>query len=395
MTKPAAAGDIDLSHGSESDVDDMQIGVTAEARMKIVTQYAREILLSHVKNDRNLTVYPGAIQIPSSLYAPRKSITPKKTYYESDEDAEKKTKKPKKSISHYVNKKDDDDERASDEGEESEEEMSADEKSKPDKEDGKELSKQKDLGLTYEPDEHSSAISPSQSPSFGNGNVDEDFGDVSPISKAADSPVMKKGPVPRRRKTSSVGMKKRKSSDIQVFDEHLDSSPATDNSGSSGPKRRKSSGKKSTPTAASKSAGSKRKSKATPVTVPVKSIMINVTNSAGSGNSDLSGTAVKKRSTKKKAAKQNEEEAGFDFSDSPVKPKAKASKGRSKKQAISLGGAQKAAPARKARVSVKAPATKANVKKTIRRKTQSPSTTSEASSRTSSARRGKRRSVRA
>lgn len=59
--------DIDLDEESvhEGDVNE------ASARMQVICQFARESLLSYVKNDVNLSVFPGGIALPGDLFAPR------------------------------------------------------------------------------------------------------------------------------------------------------------------------------------------------------------------------------------------------------------------------------------------------------------------------------------
>ena len=50
-------GDLDDAESAafHGDIDEKE----AAARMKIITQFAREVLLSHVKKDVNLSPYPG------------------------------------------------------------------------------------------------------------------------------------------------------------------------------------------------------------------------------------------------------------------------------------------------------------------------------------------------
>merc|ERR1712032_3818 len=144
-------------------------------------------------------------------------------------------------------------------------------------------------------------------------------------------------------------------SEIAIFDEFP--SPAiTDGAGSSAPsgqsqqrgkqakgasrkskssktpstKKRKAA-QSSTPRAA-RSSGGKTKPKVSRVSVPVKTVMVNITNSAGSEKSDLSGTVRKKRYSKK-APKKTAKDDDLDFamkdddlgfsSDSPHKPEVK------------------------------------------------------------------------
>mmetsp|Transcript_210 Transcript_210/g.393 ORF Transcript_210/g.393 Transcript_210/m.393 type:complete len:1914 (-) Transcript_210:1028-6769(-) len=413
------------------DVDEAE----AAARMKVISQFAREVLLSHVKKDVNLTVYPGSIQFPGDLYSRRNRSSTSPVKYESEEeseeDAPKRKRKAKKSISHYVKKSHDDEMSVDDDSAEDdksvEEDKLEDSKSVDDKSvDEKSIELQKDnmsgtpnSGNTYE---HSPSLSLTASPlASDDEDFNKEFGDVSPIAKADDSPAAlgRTAPKGRRKKSSSAALqgkksrtsadrRKRKSNEIDVLDEFL--SPATDGGDSSVPKKQK-----STPRA---SRSSSRKSRATPVSVP-KSVMVNVTNSALSSSS--SGSAAAAPSQKKRAAKKKspvskaavEETGDFDFSDtSPIKPKKATAAARSRKKSTSAP-TEKAAPARKARAPAKAKVTagkakvsasKAKVaagKKTSSRRGKntpeaaSPSTTSETSSRASPVRRGVRRSARA
>ena len=117
VLKTSASGMSSLEMSLNEDDDDMDFNDMSEKevmpRMKIICQFAREVLLSHVKKDVNLTVYPGSIQFPGDLYSRRRpsSTSPVNTYAykseESDESSLKKAKKPKKSISHYVKKSQD------------------------------------------------------------------------------------------------------------------------------------------------------------------------------------------------------------------------------------------------------------------------------------------------
>ncbi len=104
-----------LEMSLNEDNDDLDCNDTEKKnfmlRMKIICQFAREVLLSHVKKDVNLTVYPGSIQFPGDLYSRRRpsSTSPINAHaYDSDESSHKRAKKPKKSISHYVKKSLDD-----------------------------------------------------------------------------------------------------------------------------------------------------------------------------------------------------------------------------------------------------------------------------------------------
>jgi hypothetical protein len=117
VLKTSASGMSSLEMSLNEDDDDMDFDDLSEKevmpRMKIICQFAREVLLSHVKKDVNLTVYPGSIQFPGDLYSRRRpsSTSPVNAYAykseESDESSLKKAKKPKKSISHYVKKSQD------------------------------------------------------------------------------------------------------------------------------------------------------------------------------------------------------------------------------------------------------------------------------------------------
>ena len=117
VLKTSASGMSSLEMSLNEDDDDMDFDDLSEKevmpRMKIICQFAREVLLSHVKKDVNLTVYPGSIQFPGDLYSRRRpsSTSPVSAYAynseESDESSLKKAKKSKKSISHYVKKSQD------------------------------------------------------------------------------------------------------------------------------------------------------------------------------------------------------------------------------------------------------------------------------------------------
>jgi hypothetical protein len=112
VLKTSASGMSSLEMSLNEDNDDIDFNDLSEKEvmplMKIICQFAREVLLSHVKKDVNLTVYPGSIQFPGDLYSRRKpsSTSPVNDYAykseESDESSLTKAKKPKKSISHYV-----------------------------------------------------------------------------------------------------------------------------------------------------------------------------------------------------------------------------------------------------------------------------------------------------
>jgi len=468
---------LDLSdNGEDAENDDMSTKEAA-ARMIIICQFAREVLLSHVKKDVNLTVYPGSIQIPGDLYSPRTSTSPKRAQaYESDESEDgpsaKKGKKPKKSISHYVKKRakagQDD---VSSDGHSGQEDEPTSEKDKsvdgdksendcpighPDKsaDAAKSVEPQEGLNLSSDTHEHSPSFPPLASPLSDAEGFKDGLGDVSPIAKA-DSPVADTAPRDRKKRsaglTKTSGKKKRKSKEIDVFDEFL--SPAMTDGGAESsdlssqspdhgktttkaskkpktvPSRASKSGAKkskaaqsSTPMRTSRSSANKGKPKSTEVSVPVKTVMVNLTNSASSSGSTVAGSSKKKR-VKMKALKTPAEEDGFDFSVSSAELETEPStKGPSRKKSVSAPP-QKVAPARKARAPAKSkvsPSTglakkragakgKASASKTPGNKTASktsrrvkatpeeasPSTTSEANSASLPVRRGGRRSVRA
>lgn len=391
VVKKASVGMSPLELSLNDDDDDVGFDDAREkelvSRMEIICQLAREVLLSHVKKDVNLTVYPGRIQFPGDLYSrPRPSSTSPVHAYgqKSDEESDESTKKiqkPKKSISHYVKKSQDDDQldvddMLDDEGRSPQERLSSetDEHSpsfsqspqksmnssstKPEKLEispcvtkshdkmpqpltGKFSYKQK-VGLSSDSYEHTPPFSPS-SDSGGFNN----FGDVSPIfhvSSPAD--VVVKIPNKRpstqatRRPKSSSG--KRKSNAIDVLDEFAgDDSPAY----KAAPSAKM---LKSTPNV--KIGGNSKKSKATPVSFP-KNVMVNLTNSttASSRSSSAKAAPVRKKvALKTKVGKSLDESDDFDFIDSPVKLK---STGHlATKSAL---GTKKAAPASKAKAPAK------------------------------------------
>jgi len=408
LKKPSAndMSSLDLSLDDNDDEDDSDVANSwndvdekeAAARMKIICQFAREVLLSHVKKDVNLTVYPGSIQIPGDLYARRTSVSPVPRYEDSDESEDERKdgkrgrgrRKPKKSISHYVKKgkdaEDMEDEDGSVQGSKSEESAGSEEKTVDRRNSSATRKKEGSAdtpgsGDTYE---HSPPSPPAASPPA---DFDGGFGEFSPIAKVDDSsasdadrsPVATGAPKGRgkkrpsssknvrgarsktplhsgtkkrpttsaaqeaRTKTPSDGGrgKKRGANEIEVFVD----SPMTDGDVSP-PKRPRGSGGRGV---------KKSSNKATPVTVP-KSVMVNVTNSASS-RSAISGVAAQKKrttasssrkKTQKKKAAEEEMDDDLDFSDesSPAVPK----KGKAK----SASGGKKAAPARKARAPTKA-----------------------------------------
>ncbi len=346
----------------------------AMARMKIICQFAREILLSHVKKDVNLTVYPGSIQFPGDLYSrPRPSTSPVNANAddESEDSTPKKPQKPKKSISYYVKKNQSQDERAAAKSDHS---LKKDDNSEDDKysfeEDKLEIVEKSEeddndpnidfSGDTYDP---SVSFSPSPSPHpLDNDVFDKNLGEVSPIAKT-NSPavdVVSKGRGEKSRLLSSATVKmststerKRKMDEINVFDEFpspaLPGGLADDGKVLSASPVKK---RKSTP-----KSGSSKKSKATPVSVP-SSVLINVTNStttsARSGSSVPTNSSSRKRKTSKNKiiAKRSieEEDDDFNFSDSPVRSKSKTAHSRTKAVLTVSSGSNVRAVARQKRM---------------------------------------------
>lgn len=399
----------------------------AMTRMKIICQCAREVLLSHVKKDINLTLYPGSIQFPGGLYSRPRPTSPLTAHAKVDLEGSitTKSKKPKKSISYYVKKsqdetsvskseysfEDDDpedversvencpEEQATLKSDHSFEEDNLEDEEHSIEENKLEIetkSEDDDVpnvdfsGDTYNP---SFSFSPPPSPrSHDNGDFDRNLGDVSPISKTTSPTINvaskcgKSRSSSARRKKSTTIERKRKMKEVNVYDEFP--SPAEPNgtqeegrppSPASPAKKRKSTPK----------SGSSKKSKATPVSVP-KSVLINVTNSTISARSGFasapraaSASKKKKRSSKKEIVASVEEETDddFDFSDSPAKAKTKTAHSR-KKTALTVPASVKGkAPTAKAVAA-------AGSKKSIRNvyaslSSSSPSTTTEASSRVS------------
>eukprot|EP00574_Skeletonema_japonicum_P008396 CAMPEP_0201719072 /NCGR_PEP_ID=MMETSP0593-20130828/4392_1 /ASSEMBLY_ACC=CAM_ASM_000672 /TAXON_ID=267983 /ORGANISM="Skeletonema japonicum, Strain CCMP2506" /LENGTH=1727 /DNA_ID=CAMNT_0048209463 /DNA_START=14 /DNA_END=5197 /DNA_ORIENTATION=+ len=360
----------------------------AAARMKIIYQFAREVLLSHVKKDFNLTVYPGSIQVPAALYSRNQSSPATAPIrYDSDDSFERPAKKrPKKSISHYVKKNQDlesDDDKSVDD--KSEDEKSVHDKSDDDESvDGKsgddksvdegvpmmepaEEEMEDDFGNgaddTFSPiteKEEQSNFSPAKE-EHPSDNFAKGLDNISPIAKDAVSPLAEppsSSPAKKRApRSKKVSTKKRKSSDIDIFEDDV-TSPATETASS--PKlssKRRSSRTTPKASASAKKKKSSVKSKATPVSV-TKKAMISITNSQSSSSS---ASSTKKRGRKKETQKDADD--SFDFPDSPPK------KGGKKKAA---GRTKKKSP----------PARKTSAKK-AKISAPSPSTTSEASSRAS------------
>jgi len=334
----------------------------AAARMKIIYQFAREVLLSHVKKDFNLTVYPGSIQVPAALYLRNQSSPANAPIrYESDDSFERPTnKRPKKSISHYVKKTQD---------LESDDDKSVDDKSIGDKsvDDDEEEELEDDFGNgaddTFSPsiekEEEQANFSPKQEQQPTE-KIDEGLGNISPIAKdvsplaepASSSPAKMRAP-----RSKKVSAKKHKSSNIDIFEDDV-TSPATDTAHSPKLSNKRS---RSTPTASAsaKKRKSSVRSKPTPVSI-TKKAMITITNSQSSSSS---ASSTKKRGAKKQTKKDADD--SFDFPDSPPTK-------RGKKNAV--GRSRKKSP----------PARKSSAKK-AKITAPSPSTTSEASSRASRA----------
>lgn len=443
-------------YDDDDDYEDLDVVSEKELvlRIKIICQLAREVLLSHVKKDINLTVYPGTIQFPGDLYSrPRPSSTsPVNAYaYNSEEESEvessrKKTTIPKKSISHYVKKSQDEmplpnsDYSDYDEIEDKKGTHYPSLSPSPPKSKSYELeispcvtksdkSPRKQQGkLSSDSYDHSPSFTPSTT---DNGGFDN-FGDVSPISHA-ESPaahvIAKSAPkkhsfmqpqVKKRRSKSSTNSEKRKSKAIDVFDEYAtahgdDDSPAYGQTLTN--KKRKS----TTPTAMSrKGGGNAKKSKAaTPVSVP-KSVMVNVTNSTTTSSSRsnsattttvaAAAAAQKKKASKTKVVTKSVDESDdFDFTDdpSPVKTKTTGRLGKGgggKKSSSSTSTKEKIAVVSKAKAPVMS--TVAAVSKKTKKKRPSPSSAglstkkspsssaSAFSSEVSSVRVGKRRGAR-
>lgn len=331
----------------------------AAARMKIIYQFAREVLLSHVKKDFNLTVYPGSIQVPAALYLRNQSSPANAPIrYESDDSFERPTnKRPKKSISHYVKKTQD---------LESDDDKSVDDKSIGDKsvDDDEEEELEDDFGNgaddTFSPsiekEEEQANFSPEQEQQPTE-KIDEGLGNISPIAKdvsplaepASSSPAKMRAP-----RSKKVSAKKHKSSNIDIFEDDV-TSPATDTAHSPKLSNKRS---RSTPTASA--SAKKRKSSVRSKPTLTKKAMITITNSQSSSSS---ASSTKKRGAKKQTKKDADD--SFDFPDSPPTK-------RGKKNAV--GRSRKKSP----------PARKSSAKK-AKITAPSPSTTSEASSRASRA----------
>lgn len=348
----ASLDDDDDDSEAENDTEEKE----AAARMKIICQFAREVLLSHVKKDVNLTVYPGGIQLPAQLYT-RDPSSPANApiRYESDDSFERPTnKRPKKSISHYVNNKKDLD---SDDEKKSIGENSVDEES---------VKEQAGEDIDYGDDGAADVFSPTAS--SDSEKFDKGLGDISPIAKDV-SPLADPSPSPAKKqrapRTKKNEGKKRKSTEIDIFEDMSEDemkSPATDRAN----KRSKTTPKVS---ASGKKRKSSEKSKPTPVSI-TKKAMVTITNSQSSSSS---ASSVKKRKQTKKGT--NTADDSFDFPDSPPK-----NGGRKKKTSV-VGRSRKKSPTPVAAHKK----TASSAKKVKTSSAASPSTTSEASSRASRA----------
>ena len=269
----------------------------AAARMQVICQFARESLLSYVKKDVNLTVYPGSIAVPADLYAPR-MLTKSKPLLEPNA---KKAPAPIKTVDIIF-------------------------------EDNKNMFSPKAAPLAVYEDplaknDVSSAfgydrpkISPTASPVLPDTqDFDKDL-DVSPIAPVK-SPSK---PLPRevKKHTDIVKTnKKRKSSEIKPFDEFpspsnnekqysfLSSHGSSEKAFSRRSKKSKTTPVTTVTTGDKKSTSSKKSSKPTPVSIESKAMM-NITNKTSSVHKS-------KRSSKKAMSQSADDE--FDFSNSPVK----------------------------------------------------------------------------
>jgi len=343
-----------------NDVDEKE----ARARMNIIMQFSREVLLSHVKSDVNLTAFPGAIQLPPDLYGsrrPRSSTSPMPLpRYDVDESAEKK--KPRKSVSHFVDnaKKKLEQEEDEDEEDEDEEMNSPNQSERSDNTEEKSTSspvseEEESPEKASSPGNKSEELEDEKSPASSPEADEFDFGaDLSPISKPSPA-VVDKG---KKKKSSSTGGGRRKSSTksskrkVDIFDETEFLKDSPDGGKPSAAKKRRKSSSARTPKASSSKKSKSSKSSTTPVPV-----MINIDpNSAGSSD----GKTKKKKATKPAAKKQQVsakkkakksvsvemKDDTFSFSGSPA-PKAKKV---SRAKTTSKGSTKKKAPAKKAPV---------------------------------------------
>eukprot|EP00804_Cyclotella_cryptica_P029241 CCRYP_011675-RB/>CCRYP_011675-RB protein AED:0.01 eAED:0.01 QI:1427/1/1/1/1/0.75/4/248/1365 len=409
VSKYSSASSLDIELEDASVAGD-SVEKEAAARMQVICQFARESLLSYVKKDVNLTVYPGSIAVPADLFAPRLQSSQSPIHDDdSDEDVPRKRRQQprksnsKKSVPASKVKK-----TAPAPSRGSSEKLNARSAPLPSKDDqlnkamlspapsssnsgsvspaskGDESSVFGEDGPIFSP---AASPLPSDTADFANGL------DVSPIAQA-ETPVKQSSKKTNTRFSgveSKVANKKRKSNDIEPFDEFpspFDSEGPSFLSSQGSSKEKKSVNnakkRKSTPTSGGTASTGKekkpssQKSKATPVSVDSK-VMVNITNTSGPTKKEL---AVLK---KKKSPNNSMSQATDDELDFPISP-AKEAVRRSGKSASLLS--EKSIPARQAR----APS-KAKVGKRKKAADSSPSTTSP-SEPSPSARRGTRSSAR-
>jgi hypothetical protein len=379
---------IDFDEVSVNDEGDAK---EAAARMQVICQFARESLLSYVKKDVNLTVYPGSIALPAGLFAPRLKTSQSPINDDASEDESVEPPKKRKSTPKSSSKKTTPASKPK-----------ASSKPAPAQDDDsifgdEELLSPKKSPITTDDDpsvfgDDSPTFSPPASP-LPSDTQDFDKGlDVSPISQAESpaKPPAKSVEIEKRSPAASQkASKKRKSIEIKPFDEFP--SPLSNEGpsflsshGSSKKAARRRSKKSKSPTAAAassegkgKKSSSSKKFKPTPVSIESKA-MINITNKSES--SKKSNTTKNKRTAKTAASQSTDDE--FDFPQSPPKVT-----GRARKSPSLLS--DKASPVRKSRASAKA-----KVGKGKKAAESSPSTTSPTESSPASARRGNRRSAR-
>ena len=298
----------------------------------------------------------GSISFPATLFSRRLSTSPVPRKYE---ESAKKKRRPKKSVGDYVkNEKPEEGDEYSSKKSESEDNKSIDDEKS---EDSVHEQKKED---TFEHSPSASAL-PFSSDNDGGGDFANDFGDVSPISKAESPAVDASAPKGRTKKRSSAvsakakakptkqskttsknaSSTKNKKRKIDVFDEFF--SPETDGgdsdaaSESPAPRGKSSSAKKprkSTPSTKTTSAKKKVRG-STPVSVPKQIRLKSIDpNSASSGSFSKSVQMKKKQQVVARKVKKSpvavEKKDVLDFSDSPVKPKASAA-GRSRKNSAS------------------------------------------------------------
>ena len=386
--------DVKIASNSPLEIDFDETSVNegganeAAARMQVICQFARESLLSYVKKDVNLTVYPGSIALPADLYAPRLRTSQSPMNDEmSEESAERPKKrdsgtkvKSKKTASKQIPAHDEDSVFG-------DEDRLPSPKTSPVEPTASHPFAKDDDSSVFGAD--SPVFSPSASP-VASDTHDFDKGlDVSPIAQAESprKPIAKPVVDKKRPSVSSRKVdKKRKTIEVNPFDEFpsplSNEEPSFLSSQGSSKKLggRRSKKSKSTPVTVAHAASSsdkKRsnssgKSKPTPVSIESKA-MVNITNK--SEPIRKSNPSEKKRAQKRVASQSTDDE--FDFPHSP--PKA-SSKRVSKKSPSLLS--DKAPVARKSRV------VKPKVGKAKKASESSPSTTDPSSA---STRRGTRR----